>query len=64
MATGTTRPRQRRLLSRELVIETALALLDQDGPGALSMRRLADHLGVAPNASTPTCAARPTWSTG
>jgi AcrR family transcriptional regulator len=50
MATGTTRPRQRRFLSRELVIETALALLDQDGPGALSMRRLADHLGVAPNA--------------
>ena len=50
MATGTTRPRQRRFLSRELVVETALALLDQDGPGALSMRRLADHLGVAPNA--------------
>jgi TetR/AcrR family transcriptional regulator, tetracycline repressor protein len=50
MATGTTRPRHRRFLSRELVIETALALLDQDGPGALSMRRLADHLGVAPNA--------------
>jgi AcrR family transcriptional regulator len=50
MATGTTRPRQRRFLSRELVIETALALLDQHGPGALSMRRLADHLGVAPNA--------------
>ena len=50
MATGTTRPRQRRFLSRELVIGTALALLDQDGPGALSMRRLADQLGVAPNA--------------
>jgi AcrR family transcriptional regulator len=44
------RPRQRGFLSRELIIETALALLDAHGPGALSMRRVADHLGVAPNA--------------
>jgi AcrR family transcriptional regulator len=50
MATGTTRPRQRRFLSRELIVETAMALLDEHGPGALSMRRLADQLGVAPNA--------------
>jgi AcrR family transcriptional regulator len=46
----TTRTRQRGFLSRELIISTALALLDAHGPGALSMRRLADHLGVAPNA--------------
>ena len=45
-----TRTRQRGFLSRELIVEQALALLDEDGPGALSMRRLADRLGVAPNA--------------
>jgi AcrR family transcriptional regulator len=50
MAGGTTRAGQRGFLSRELIISTALALLDADGPGALSMRRLADQLGVAPNA--------------
>jgi AcrR family transcriptional regulator len=49
-AGGTTRARQRGFLSRELIISTALALLDADGPGALSMRRVADQLGVAPNA--------------
>jgi TetR/AcrR family transcriptional regulator, tetracycline repressor protein len=49
-AGDTTRARQRGFLSRELIIETALDLLDAHGPGALSMRRLADHLGVAPNA--------------
>jgi TetR/AcrR family tetracycline transcriptional repressor len=49
MATGTTRT-PRGFLSRELIIQRAFALLDQQGPGALSMRRLADHLGVAPNA--------------
>ena len=32
------------------IIQEALALLDEHGPGALSMRRLADRLGVAPNA--------------
>jgi TetR/AcrR family tetracycline transcriptional repressor len=37
-------------LSRELIIQQALALLDEHGPGALSMRRLADRLNVAPNA--------------
>jgi TetR/AcrR family transcriptional regulator, tetracycline repressor protein len=49
-AGDTTRARQRGFLSRALIIETALGLLDAHGPGALSMRRLADHLGVAPNA--------------
>ena len=43
-----TRPRGS--LSREEIIKEALALLDEHGPGALSMRRLADRLGVAPNA--------------
>ena len=46
--TSTTRPRG--FLSRELIIKEALALLEEHGPGALSMRRLADRLGVAPNA--------------
>ena len=50
MATGTTRTQQRGFLSRELIIKKAFALLDEQGPSALSMRRLADHLGVAPNA--------------
>src|SRR5215216_3483786 len=48
LATSTTRPRGS--LSREEIIKEALALLDEHGPGALSMRRLADRLGVAPNA--------------
>jgi TetR/AcrR family transcriptional regulator, tetracycline repressor protein len=46
----TARARQRGFLSRELIIQEAMALLDEHGPGALSMRRLADRLGVAPNA--------------
>ena len=43
-----TRPRGS--LTREEIIQEALALLDEHGSGALSMRRLADRLGVAPNA--------------
>jgi TetR/AcrR family tetracycline transcriptional repressor len=50
MAGDTTRTRPRRFLSRELIIKEALALLDEHGPEALSMRRLADRLGVAPTA--------------
>ena len=50
MAGDTTRTRPRGFLSRELIIKEALALLDEHGPGALSMRRLADRLGVAPTA--------------
>jgi TetR/AcrR family tetracycline transcriptional repressor len=49
MAT-TSKTQQRGFLSRQLIIEAALALLDEHGPGALSMRRLAERLGVAPNA--------------
>jgi AcrR family transcriptional regulator len=45
-----TRTRPRGSLTREEIIKEALALLEQEGPGALSMRRLADRLGVTPNA--------------
>jgi TetR/AcrR family transcriptional regulator, tetracycline repressor protein len=47
---GTGRTQQRGFLSRDLIVREALALLREDGAGALSMRRLADRLGVAPNA--------------
>ena len=50
MALATTKTRPRGSLTREEIIKEALALLDEHGPGALSMRRLADRLGVAPNA--------------
>jgi AcrR family transcriptional regulator len=44
------RTRPRGSLSREEIIQSALALLEEQGADALSMRRLADRLGVAPNA--------------
>jgi TetR/AcrR family transcriptional regulator, tetracycline repressor protein len=50
MADDTTKTRPRGFLSRELIIKEALALLDEHGPEALSMRRLADRLDVAPTA--------------
>jgi TetR/AcrR family transcriptional regulator, tetracycline repressor protein len=50
LATSTTRTRPRGSLTREEIITEALALLEEQGPGALSMRRLADRLGVTPNA--------------
>jgi AcrR family transcriptional regulator len=50
MAGTTTRTRPRGSLTRERIIKEALGLLEEHGPGALSMRRLADRLGVAPNA--------------
>lgn len=37
-------------LTRQAVVEAALALVDAEGVGALSMRRLADSLGVSPMA--------------
>jgi TetR/AcrR family tetracycline transcriptional repressor len=46
--TGT--PRSRGSLSREKIIREALDLLEEHGAGALTMRRLADRLDVAPNA--------------
>jgi AcrR family transcriptional regulator len=50
MAGTTTRTRPRGSLTRERIIKEALGLLEEHGPGALSMRRLADRLGVAPGA--------------
>jgi AcrR family transcriptional regulator len=50
MTTGRNRTQPRGSLSRDRIIQEALALLEEQGPGTLSMRRLADHLGVAPNA--------------
>jgi AcrR family transcriptional regulator len=35
-------------LSRELIVQTALRLLDQDGLEGVSMRRVADELGTGP----------------
>jgi TetR/AcrR family tetracycline transcriptional repressor len=50
MAGDTTRTRPRGSLTRDEIIKEALGLLEERGPGGLSMRRLADRLGVAPNA--------------
>jgi AcrR family transcriptional regulator len=33
-------------LSRELIVDAAIALIERDGPGALTMRRLGAELGV------------------
>jgi len=44
------RRRSRGSLSRQKIIGEALDLLEEHGPGALTMRRLADRLDVAPNA--------------
>lgn len=40
----------RRALTEEKILDTALSLLDQGGPGAASIRRIAAQVGVAPNA--------------
>jgi AcrR family transcriptional regulator len=40
------RGRSRRRLSREEIVETAIELVERDGPQALSMRRLGSELGV------------------
>lgn len=42
------RPKGRRRLSPELIVARALELVDRDGLDALSMRKLADALGVDP----------------
>ncbi len=41
-------PGPRRRLSRELIVDTAIELVETRGLGALSMRGLAERLGVAP----------------
>ena len=49
MGTRTDRPARPRVpLSKERVIAEAVTLADSDGIGALSMRRLAERLGVEP----------------
>jgi AcrR family transcriptional regulator len=39
-------PRERRPLTRDAIVDAALTLLDRDGLAGLSMRKLADELGV------------------
>jgi AcrR family transcriptional regulator len=39
------RPRRRKPLDREVIVQAALRLLDRDGPGVLSARRLAAECG-------------------
>lgn len=50
--TGRTRPIERRAdaLSRERIVEAAVALLDVDGEGGLTFRRLAERLRTGPGA--------------
>ena len=43
---GTAGPASRLGLSRERILDAAVALLDRDGLGGFSMRRLAEELGV------------------
>jgi AcrR family transcriptional regulator len=45
--TAESRPtRQLRPLNRALILDAAVSLIEQEGPGALSMRRLGSRLGV------------------
>jgi len=44
------KPRDRVPLSREVIVDAALRLLDREGAGAFSMRRLAEELGVGAGA--------------
>src|SRR4051794_17837407 len=41
-------PRARRTLNRDRIVETAMAIVDEEGLDGLSMRRLADRLGTGP----------------
>ena len=41
-------PRTRRALSRDLIVDTAMAIVDEEGLDGLSMRRLAERLGTGP----------------
>jgi AcrR family transcriptional regulator len=45
-----TRPRRGQPLSRDRIVDAAVTLLDRDGADGLTMRRLAQHLGVTPTA--------------
>ena len=50
MSSRTRAGKQRRPLSKDTVLQTAVALADQSGLDSLSMRRLATELGVVPMA--------------
>src|ERR1044072_1766225 len=51
MATATRRRRApRNSLTREAIVEAAVAVLDEGGPARLTMRSLAERLGVRPMA--------------
>jgi AcrR family transcriptional regulator len=50
MASSATRPQRRSRLSRDRVLEAAIAHADEVGLEALTMRQLAEMLGVAPMA--------------
>jgi AcrR family transcriptional regulator len=50
VATRTEPQGTRATVSAERIFETAISLADRDGIGSLSMRRIADHLGVVPMA--------------
>jgi len=51
MASATRRPRApRNSLSREVIVDAAVAALDESGPARLTMRSLAERLGVGPMA--------------
>jgi TetR/AcrR family tetracycline transcriptional repressor len=50
LATKSEKAGGRRSLSRKQVIDAALAVLEEQGADALSLRRVAERLGVAPNA--------------
>src|SRR5262245_33408327 len=51
MATATRRPRApRNSLRRDAILDAAVAVLDDGGPGRLTMRSLAERLGVRPMA--------------
>jgi len=41
------RPARRRALSRETIVEAAIRILDQDGLDGVTLRRVADELGVS-----------------
>ena len=48
--TAPAQTRRRERLNRERVLQAAVALADESGIGAVSMRRLAQELGVVPMA--------------
>jgi AcrR family transcriptional regulator len=46
VASGAPRRARRRTLDRDLILDAAIALIERDGPGGLTMRRLGAALGV------------------